>query len=374
MRLLDRYLLRELWIPLGYCGSGFLVFWITADLLSDMADFQRAGLHPVDVALYYAFRLPEFLCTLLPIVLLLSLLYALTQHSRHHELTAIRAAGVGLWRLSAPYFATGLFLSLALFGIQEFAVPPATEHAQAILEGWKNTSDSSNPSQWRENINFINSKDHRRWSAQKYDLSNHILYNVDIEWRRPDGSRRLWIANRAVWTNAHWVLHDVQQHTFAPGESTPLPVTTNRVVLEGFEESPDYIHSQIKLSDLEYARLRKAIRVQLSIRDILEYRRLHPDMEPRNSRLLTTKLHAQIAHPTTCLVVILIALPFGARTGRRDVVVSVAGSIFICFAFFVIQQLALPMGIGGHIPGALAAWLPNLLFAALGLLLIRTMN
>ena len=42
----------------------------------------------------------------LPIAPLLALLYALTHHdARHHELTALRAAGVG--RGGAPYFVVG---------------------------------------------------------------------------------------------------------------------------------------------------------------------------------------------------------------------------------------------------------------------------
>ena len=36
MRLLDRYLLRELLVPLGYCLGGFLVFWITFDVFSEL--------------------------------------------------------------------------------------------------------------------------------------------------------------------------------------------------------------------------------------------------------------------------------------------------------------------------------------------------
>ena len=31
MRLLDRYLLRELLVPFGYCLSGFIIFWISFD-------------------------------------------------------------------------------------------------------------------------------------------------------------------------------------------------------------------------------------------------------------------------------------------------------------------------------------------------------
>src|SRR5437773_3852037 len=112
MRLLDRYLLRELLIPLGYCLSGFLIFWISFDLFSELSRFQEEKLKLAEIARYYTFKVPEFLVLAMPIALLLALLYALTNHARYQELTAIRAAGVGLARLSLPYFGTGLFLSI----------------------------------------------------------------------------------------------------------------------------------------------------------------------------------------------------------------------------------------------------------------------
>ena len=52
MRLLDRYLLRELLIPLGYCLGGFLVFWIAFDLFSDLGAFQQEKLKPLEIGEY----------------------------------------------------------------------------------------------------------------------------------------------------------------------------------------------------------------------------------------------------------------------------------------------------------------------------------
>src|SRR5688572_14934754 len=98
MRLLDRYLLRELLVPLIYCVGGFLIFWISFDLFSELNEFQRNKLTAKDIAEYYLVSAPEFLSIVLPIALLLALLYALTNHARHHEITAIRAAGVSLFR------------------------------------------------------------------------------------------------------------------------------------------------------------------------------------------------------------------------------------------------------------------------------------
>src|SRR5258708_785447 len=107
MRLLDRYLLRELLTPLVYCLGGFLIFWNAFSLFSDLNKYQEAHLLLSDIIELYIVRIPANLVIILPITLLLALLYTLTNLARHHELTAIRAAGVSLARLCLPYFAVG---------------------------------------------------------------------------------------------------------------------------------------------------------------------------------------------------------------------------------------------------------------------------
>src|SRR3954466_12148532 len=130
MRLLDRFLLRELVIPLSYCLGGFLMFWITFQLFQeDMAKFHRLHLLGSDIVEYYLVLLPEMLVTTFPFALLLALLYALTNHARHHEITAMRAAGISLWRICIPYFAVGFVFSLLSFWLNEKFAPTAKERA-----------------------------------------------------------------------------------------------------------------------------------------------------------------------------------------------------------------------------------------------------
>jgi lipopolysaccharide export system permease protein len=59
---------------------------------------------------------------------------------------------------------------------------------------------------------------------------------------------------------------------------------------------------------------------------------------------------------------VLVAIPFGAPSGRRNLFVGVASSIVLCFAYFVLQQMGLALGAGQHLPPWLAAWLPNIVF------------
>ncbi|HWH70770.1 MAG TPA: LptF/LptG family permease, partial [Candidatus Sulfotelmatobacter sp.] len=130
MRLLDRYLLRELLVPLGFCLSGFLIFWITSDLITGLGQLQEHKLLARDIAELYLVKMPEFIVLVLPIALLLALLYALTNHARYHEITAIRAAGISMWRLCLPYLSVGLVASLTLLVCNEFWVPNSAERAE----------------------------------------------------------------------------------------------------------------------------------------------------------------------------------------------------------------------------------------------------
>jgi lipopolysaccharide export system permease protein len=68
-------------------------------------------------------------------------------------------------------------------------------------------------------------------------------------------------------------------------------------------------------------------------------------------------------------VVVLIALPFGVVSGRRNVYVGVASSIFICLIYITLQQVGLVLGTSGRVEPWLAAWFPNLGFGLVGVAL-----
>src|SRR5580765_4820220 len=127
MRLLDRYLLRELLVPLVYCLGGFLLFWVFFDLFTQLNNFQSKKLNISDISEYYLLSLPGILVIILPIALLLALLYTLTNHARHHEITAIRSAGVSMWRICLPYLAVGLLASLVMLALNELWVPGSVD-------------------------------------------------------------------------------------------------------------------------------------------------------------------------------------------------------------------------------------------------------
>lgn len=368
MRLLDRYLFRELLVPFAYCLGGFLIFWISSDLFKQLGDFQEHKLHAGDIAEYYLVIAPEFLALVLPVAFLLALLYALTQHTRYNEITAIRAAGVSLWRLAAPYFVVGFVASVSLLAINELWAPDSQERAKFILNQRTSGATKYEP-HLIHNLGFVNTRDSRGWMIGVFNARTAEMTNAQVRWTQPDGSRRLIMAARANWVDGLWVFHDVKEYTDSGGEGGELVpgLQTNTLPMLQFTETPEEIRSEIKIS--QSSKLENRHRSGLPIVEILRYRSLHPQLRDTDRYWLDTKLHSRLAGPWTCLVVVFIALPFGAASGRRNVFVGVAGSILICFAFFVLRDMALAAGAAGKMPGWLAGWLPNLFFTATGIVL-----
>src|ERR1044071_4051930 len=162
MRLLDRYLLRELLIPLGYCVGGLLIFWVSFDLFTKLEDFHEDKLSALEIARYYLLVIPGMLGEIvMPVSLLLALLYALTNHARHQELTAIRAAGVSLWRLFTPYWAVGIVFSLLLYQLNESWAPQSTELAEQVRQKHSADPGTGANRQWHPDLNFRNDGDDR---------------------------------------------------------------------------------------------------------------------------------------------------------------------------------------------------------------------
>ncbi len=376
MRLLDRYLLREFLVPLGYCLGGFVILWDAFQLFSELHSMQEKGLRALDVVGYFFFKTPEFFLVVLPVALLLALLYTLTYHARHNEITAIRTAGVSLWRLCLPYFVVGFASALALFAVDEFCAPIASETAEQILTRRVHRRLSVEERQQIKNVDFVNSPrsgERRVWHIGIYNLVTGEMNNPVLTWDFPDGSSLLIRADRAVRTNQVWTFYRVRQlEQTTPTNAFPVKRPSADVMpFPKLSETPRDIKNQISINEsLNLNSGNRTRKADIPIMEILNYLRIDPNPPSSIRPKLYTKLHGRFAGPCACVVVVLIAIPFAAGPGRRNVFVSVGASISISFVYFLLQQMGFALGETGRLAAWLAAWFPNLLFAFTGLWLM----
>jgi hypothetical protein len=223
------------------------------------------------------------------------------------------------------------------------------------------------------------------------------MQNPTVEWTLPDHSWRLLRADFAVRTNRVWWFYnahlsvdtgltvDTGRHTdlkpigpttgvwtFASGGLTkdsdvPPAGLTNLLAVPEFDETPERIRLLLKFADTQT--LHASGNADIPLAELWKFMRNNPGLRPEDAQALATKFFGRLAMPWTCFVAVLVAIPFGAQSGRRNLFFGVAGSLFIGFSYFILQRISLALGMNGQLPGWLAAWLPNLVFAATGILL-----
>jgi lipopolysaccharide export LptBFGC system permease protein LptF len=240
--------------------------------------------------------------------------------------------------------------------------------ADKILNRYESPQTNAASPRLVHDLGFINTRHQRKWLIKTYDLVTHQMYWPSVEWTLDTGTVWDIYAERATYVDGGWSFSNAQERVFSPVPGLiPTVSQTNTLFMADFNETPEQIESEIKIAKLN--NFTQAKKATLSVREILNYRRLHTE-DNRKTALLDTKLHERLASPWRAFVVVLIALPFGVASGRRNVYVGVASSILICFSYYVLAQIGLFMGTIGWIWPAVAAWLPNLFFTGLGIFLI----
>jgi lipopolysaccharide export LptBFGC system permease protein LptF len=150
-------------------------------------------------------------------------------------------------------------------------------------------------------------------------------------------------------------------------ETTKDNVTRTAVAYSPFDtltlplESPDYFKSDEPVAELmTYGQLKRYVaQLQLGGYDVMRY---------------VVELQRKIAFPFVTIVMTLLAVPFAVTTGRRGAMYGVGVAIVLAITYWLMVSVCAAMGAGGLLPPVLAAWTPNVLFAAAAVYLILTVK
>ena len=126
MRLLDRYILKQVFVTCSAC-VGFFVFLIAAvNALKDLLGYLLAGqLAPESAIKLVLLLIPYVVMYALPMGMLLGVLLVLGRMSADSEIVAMRTSGQSLKRISAPIFALALAGVVTGYAVNFYYMPIA---------------------------------------------------------------------------------------------------------------------------------------------------------------------------------------------------------------------------------------------------------
>jgi lipopolysaccharide export system permease protein len=178
MSLLDRYLFQKFLIPFLYCVTGFISVWLVWDLSANLPDFLSGHASFTQVARFYLLQLPSALMLSIPVGLLLSLLYTLTQMSRRNEIISMLCAGRSLHRIFVPLIAAGL-AATGLLALLNYSLAP---QAGAVRDVMKDEIKSGKKQTRGMVVNHLyrNREDRRLWFFSYLQHDENRAYRVEI--------------------------------------------------------------------------------------------------------------------------------------------------------------------------------------------------
>jgi lipopolysaccharide export system permease protein len=358
VRLLDRYIVRNFLQPYVYCILGFLSIWLIFDISDNSSVIFEARVPFSAVVKFYWGQIPQVLVILLPVSLLLALLFSLGRMSRANEIVSMLTAGVSVPRVALPLFILGLITTGATLALN-YTLAPHAELAR------KNFLDDINRGGPREVIIngqvFRNRTDNRTWYISRFTPGATKFDSVQIV-QQDDAQNitRTYLATEADFDPATktWLLKNVRVANYNQTGDIIDSKVSDTVAIRGWSETPFRLAS---------ANVRPEF---LGILELQDYLNFNADFPETLLAPFRTHLQYRWALPWACLVVTVMATPLGIGFSRRGILSSVAAAIFLVFSMNFLTQLFLALGEGDRVTALTAAWMPNLIFFVIGLLLL----
>ncbi|MEY2504841.1 MAG: lipopolysaccharide export system permease protein [Verrucomicrobiota bacterium] len=358
MKLLDRYVLRYFLQAYLYCIAGFISIWFIFDVSDNISTFLDQRVSRILILKYYLAQAPQILVILLPVALLLGLLFSLGRMSRSNEIVSMLTAGVSLPRIIAPLLIAG-FLTSAVSLLLNYSLAPHAEYAhKKLLE---------DPQSRRAQLGvvaqvFRNRTDNRTWFIQQFYPGENVFTTVHvIQQDAQDNIVRNYIATSAAYhpESKTWELKKVKVVSYdEAGNITEIIPYTESLMISDWSEKP-------------FRRGSANVRAEyLSVPELRDYLQFNADFPATLLAPFETHLEHRLALPWNCLIVALIAAPLGIGYSRRGILSSVAAAVLLVFAMNFVMHLSLALGEGARVSSWAAAWMPNIIFGLLGVVLI----
>ncbi len=132
MKILDRYLFAEFLRNLLLITISFLFLFLIIDFFEKIRMFLSNQATFAQMGSYFLFRMPMIISQILPAAVLLASLLTFGYLSRHSEITAIKANGISLYRISLPILTIAILTCLLIFFLSEWVTPHTNDRAEYI--------------------------------------------------------------------------------------------------------------------------------------------------------------------------------------------------------------------------------------------------
>ena len=354
MKILDRYIARAVILWTGVALLVLMSLRLFAHFVDESGETGTGDFGVLDALLVTLLKAPGFMMEVFPVAALLGGLLALGGMARHAELTAMRAAGVSIWRILGSVMLAGAGLVILVVMLSEFVAPAAEQKAELFRAERMNQPSilHTRHGYWlRDGNMFVNI----RKVFGGGELGSIFIYELDDDWRL----KTMTVAREGGYEDGEWILRRVTQSQVSPEGITTRwwrewvsPLSLKPAFLDLVSVAPDVMSA-------------------FDIWQYLDFLAANEQSRPEYEVALWNK----VAIPVNTLILLVLAVAFvlgnlrNVDIGQRILAGAVTGTVFV-----MLNRAAAFTALVYEVPPVLAAWAPALAFLAVTLFYLRRLR
>ncbi|MGE5682612.1 MAG: LptF/LptG family permease [Bacillota bacterium] len=347
MRIIDRYFIKQFLQTLVFALAAFVVIFVVIDMMENLDDFIDHNVATPLIFEYYLYFIPEIVRLMLPVATLLSCLFTVGKMANQNELTAVKSAGVSLYRIMAPYIATGLVISFFSIYFGGYIVPLANKGKVYIEQNYMKKDVVSAGT----NIFFQDTRN-RIVDIFYYDPQGLMATQVSIQefnnmdltqmTSRIDASRMQYDSLKKVWN-----IYDGIKRTFNGDDESAERF--NRLTVNYLNFLPkDIMAKQLKPEEMTLSELKTFYKNQERTgndptRTLIEY-------------------YSRYSFAFASVIVLFLGLPLASIKKRGGLALQFGMSLLFTFIYLGFMKISEAFGKNGVVDPLFTAWFANIIF------------
>lgn len=366
MKIIDRYVMTEMAGPFLFGACAFTLLFFSAETLMGVAKMILESQAGVGMVLKYLFnRLPYVLIMTFPMSTLLAALMAYGRLSGDSEVVALKAGGVGFLRIFMPGLFFCFIVSMISLGINQYWVPPATKEAYNMV--LKLQAPDQIERALITSPKVLSSGEEQVVYAHVLNVQAQLMKGVYMHFFKQDMRVRELYAKEARWNSEKkvWEVLDLEARAFDNSGNLAYEAAAGK----GWTA----LNKNDSPADPDQLAKRKFRPEEMTSKELSSYLNSLPPIEKTNPSEYRKRnkyivmYYQKVSLPMTCLIFGAFAIPLGLRPQRTSTSIGFGLSLFFILMYYVFMTIGMMLGENGAVPAWFAAWLPNIIFAAVGI-------
>jgi lipopolysaccharide export system permease protein len=353
MKVLDRYIFKEFLKIFTITILSFISLYLLVDIFEQIDDLLELHVPLLASVQIFIYKIPFIFYQVSPVAVLMATLLTMGILSRHSEITAVKAGGISIVRCIMPLLLCGLLISFLNIILNETITPVTNKKTDSIKRKWFDRSPMkvfNQDSVWFRDTNGIYAI--RYMDTEAKVVRGFTMYNLDISFNL---KTKLY-ADELIWSDDRWLITSGLLWKFS--EKGGIKATKiNNVPLQLLGGPEEIGRAEANPKEMSFSVLYRYIsRLKKEGYEIRRY---------------LVDLYSKISFPFVNLIMVLLGIPFAIISGRRGgMALGITVTVLIGFSYWIVFGINTSLGYSGVIPPLIAAWFTNVIFTAIGLLML----